>query len=314
MNVTIGKVPVDAMTDKDIVEWMQEVKGGYRLRPATAAIWVAVLRSLDQQGPPMTVRGLFYNCENVYHVVGKTEQGYEQVAAQVLAMRRAGVLPYSFIADNTRWMRKPRTYDGLAAFFEEGAKAYRRALWTGRNVYVEVWCEKDAIAGILREITDEWDVPLLVVRGYSSETFAFNAAEQIKSMGKETYIYYFGDWDPHGVGISRDIERKLRGFGARFSFTRVAVTGEQVRSGGLPTRPPKAKDPKSRTWLGPCVEVDAVPANTLRDMVRSCIERHVDREFLERTRKAEEAERATLRAYEGTLKQLGVSPQMSGVP
>lgn len=31
------------------------------------------------------------------------------VADFAVRMRRAGVLPYAWLADNTRWMRKPRT-------------------------------------------------------------------------------------------------------------------------------------------------------------------------------------------------------------
>ena len=35
-------------------------------------------------------------------------------------------------------------------------------------VYVEVWCEKDALAGVLMEETEVYDVPLMVAKGYSS--------------------------------------------------------------------------------------------------------------------------------------------------
>jgi hypothetical protein len=236
----------------------------------------------------MTVRGLFYNCENVYHVVTKSEGGYEQVAKQVLAMRRAGALPYKFIADNTRWVRKPVTYSGLEAYFEHGRKAYRRALWDDQDDYVEVWCEKDAIAGILHDITETWDVPLLVLRGYSSETFAYSAAEHIKEIGKPTYIYYFGDWDKHGVNISHDIERKLRGFGAEFNFERVAVLPHQITLWNLPTRPGK-----DLGW-GDCVEVDAIPANMLRNLVEFSIKVHIDDQVYQEAIRVEELERKTL--------------------
>ena len=287
-NVTIGGRAVSDMSDAELAAWFQTVKGGYALRAKTLDIWLAVIRSLDQQGPPMTVRGLFYNCENVWHAVDKTEGGYQQVANQVLGMRRAGALPYHFVTDHTRWVRKPQTFTGLRSYFEHGRKAYRRALWDNQAAYVEVWCEKDAIAGILHDVTEEWDVPLLVVRGYTSETFAYNAAENIKAQGKPAYIYYFGDWDKHGVNISRDIQNKLKRFGAAAHFERVTVQPWQIEAWGLPTRP--AKD---AGW-GDCVEVDAVPADKLRSLARECIERHIDRAALDAARKSEELERATL--------------------
>jgi len=40
--------------------------------------------------------------------------------------------------------------------------------------------------------------------------------------------------------------------------------------------------------------LDAIPANTLRGLVRGCIERHVDQEQLAVLRAAEESERETL--------------------
>jgi hypothetical protein len=288
VNVTIGKTPVDKMSDTALLEWMQSVKGGYTLRGDTARIWIAILRSLDQQGPPMTVRGLFYNCENRYHVVSKSEKGYDQVAKQVLAMRRSGAIPYSFVADNARWVRKPESYTGLQSFFEHGRKAYRRALWDNQQDYVEIWAEKDAIAGILHDVTEEWDVPLYVVHGYASETYMYNAAETIKAQSKPAFIYYFGDWDKHGVAISNDIERKLKGFGAVVFFERVTVLPWQIKAYQLPTRP--AKD---AGW-GDCVEVDAVPANTLREMAREVIHLHIDEQSYQEILKTEKLEKETL--------------------
>ena len=79
-----------------------------RLREDTAPVWVAVLRVFDETGPPMTVRQVFYAL-TTRGAVPKTELGYKRVVYHVLNMRRAGVLPYSFVSDSTRWMRKPVT-------------------------------------------------------------------------------------------------------------------------------------------------------------------------------------------------------------
>lgn len=289
LNVKIGEIPVDQMSDPAILEWMQKVKGGYAIRGNTARIWIAILRSLDQQGPPMTVRGLFYNCENVYQAVEKTLNGYRHVAQQVLAMRRAGIIPYDFVSDSTRWVRKPKTYSGgLRSFLEEGTRGYRGALWATQKDYVEVWCEKDAIAGILSDVTSTWDVPLLVVRGFSSETFLYNAAETIRAQGKPAHLFYFGDYDKNGLRISADIQRKLKSFGAVVDFQRVTVNDWQIDEWHLPTRP--AKD---GVW-GDCVEVDAVPANKLRELVTDCIKRHIDEHAYQEELRIENLERQTL--------------------
>ena len=62
--------------------------------------------------------------------------------------------------------------------------------------YVEVWCEKDALAGVLMTETEVYDVPLMVARGYSSISFLHPAAQAIKAKKKPAYIYHFGDLDP----------------------------------------------------------------------------------------------------------------------
>ena len=93
----------------------------------------------------MTVRQVFYALVAA-GVISRSESAYRKVGYHLVWMRRRGILPYHFIADNTRWMRKPQTYDSVYAFLETGQKTYRRGLWQGQSVYVEIWCEKDALA------------------------------------------------------------------------------------------------------------------------------------------------------------------------
>jgi hypothetical protein len=54
--------------------------------------------------------------------------------------------------------------------------------------YVEVWCEKDTIASILSQVTAQFDVPLMVARGFSSITFIYGAAEIIKNQVKSLHF------------------------------------------------------------------------------------------------------------------------------
>ena len=95
---------------------------------------------------PMTVRQCFYQL-TTQGVIGKTEAEYKTTVIRLLVeMRLAGDIPFDWIADNTRWMRKPRTFSSMEAALQNCASTYRRALWDNQDVYVEVWTEKDAIA------------------------------------------------------------------------------------------------------------------------------------------------------------------------
>jgi hypothetical protein len=115
---------------------------------------------------PVTVRGLYYQAEVAgLPGIDKTESSYGKIQRQVLDLRRKGELPYETIADATRWMRKPKSYNSIEDALRETARLYRRNLWRDSEDYVEVWCEKDALAGVIYPVSSLYDVPLMVSRG-----------------------------------------------------------------------------------------------------------------------------------------------------
>jgi hypothetical protein len=136
----------------------------------------------------------------------------------------------------------------------------------------------------------------MVTRGYASLSYLHGAAETIKARGKPACLYYFGDYDPSGVDITRAVEQGIREFApdADIEFQRIAVTEDQIITMNLPTRPTKASDSRSKNFAGESVEVDAIPPDTLRNLVRIAIEQHIDRDEYERLQVIEQQERLTL--------------------
>jgi hypothetical protein len=168
-----------------------------------------------------------------------------------------------------------------------------------------IFTEKDAISGAIMPVTDEWDVPLGVLRGYSSESFAWLVAEHVCAAPSDVYVYQLGDHDPSGLDAWRAFSERVTKFAAErlsaedvghewLHFERLAVTEHQIRDLNLPTRPTKGSDPRAWQFSGGSVEVDAIPAHTLRELVDSAITRHIDPEQLRITREAEKSERAIL--------------------
>jgi len=253
------------------------------------------MMTLATENRPMTVRQMFYQASNL-KLVDKSEQGYGTIGRLLGDLRKSGRMPFDWIADNTRWQRKPRSYSSLADMLEQQQHFYRRALWESQDAYVEIWLEKEALAGVLYDVTAKWDVPLMVCRGYPSLSFIHGSAEVLENIGKPIYLYYFGDHDPSGVDIPRFVEESLRKYSpdAEIYFERVAVLPHQIESMGLPSRPTKKTDTRSKSFVGESVEVDAIPPAVLRQMVEECITRHIDPEQLQRTRQVESAERETL--------------------
>lgn len=275
------------------------VKRRRRTRAELAEVDEAIVAAVQMEHP-VTLRGVYYRVVSA-GAVEKTEAGYDLVGRQLLKLRRSGAVPYAWITDGTRWIRYLQTWNNLDAMLDNAAASYRRALWRDQAVDVFVFTEKDAISGVVMPVVDRWDVPLGVMRGYSSETFAHSFAETVKRTTWPSYVYQLGDHDPSGLDAWREFQDKVRGFApdADVRFERLAVTPEQISLFDLPTRPTKASDTRSATFRGESVEVDAIPPTTLRVLVEDAITQHIDREALRLTRIAEQSERTLLYAMKG---------------
>jgi hypothetical protein len=254
----------------------------------------ALLDIIDD-GKPMTVRQVFYQA-TVRGLVEKAESGYQKVQTDLTLMRRAGELPYNWLADNTRWQRKPRTFNGVEEALQDTARFYRKNLWANADCYVEVWLEKDALSGVILPVTAMFDVPLMVARGYASLSFLYSAAEYINQLDVPTYIYHLGDFDPSGVNAGEKIEETLRELApdAWIYFERIAVTPAQINKWDLPTRPTKASDTRSKGFGAISVELDAIEPNLLRGLVQAAIETNLPAHKYEILKAAEASERELL--------------------
>ena len=190
------------------------VKRRRRSRAELAAVDDAITEAVATEHP-VTLRGVFYRVVSA-GAVDKTDAGYDLIGRELLKLRRARVIPYDQITDGTRWINKPDSYDDLEQMLEDAAASYRRDLWHSQPAEVHVYSEKDAISGVILPVTRRWDVPLGIVRGYSSETFAWSVAQSIISAagrGKtEVYVYQLGDHDPSGVDAWRAFRASVCGF------------------------------------------------------------------------------------------------------
>ena len=132
-------------------------------------------------------------------------------------------------------------------------------------------------------MTAEYDVPLMVSRGFASESYLYSAAAAIdarsitatSATGAMTLIYYFGDHDPSGLKIDAAIETGIRRILVdEFNWPTDATTSRSTSSASrsrpgrsqswsLPTRPTKIKgNEHAKDWDEDeeSVELDAIPA------------------------------------------------------
>lgn len=271
------------------------VKRARRSKTQLAELDDAVIAAVEADHP-VSLRGVYYRAVSAGEV-DKTENGYRAVGRRLLALRRAGTVPYGHITDGTRYVLHRPSWADPDAAIEALASSYRRALWLDQPTAVQLFTEKDAISGVLEPVCARWDVPLGVVRGYSSETFAYEMAAQLPAE-QTTVIYQLGDHDPSGVNAWDVFCDRVRGFAphASVTFQRLAVTEEQITAWDLPTRPTKTTDSRARSFSGESVEVDAIPAPTLRQLVEDAITGHISTHVLDMHAMVEAQERAGLAA------------------
>ncbi|MBX3598582.1 MAG: hypothetical protein KF874_13510 [Rhizobiaceae bacterium] len=245
----------------------------------------------------LTVRHLFYLMVAA-GLIEKTEAEYNNVVIRLaLQLRRTGEIPYGKIVDGTRLYRTPRLYGSVQEALTETARLYRRDYWRNSENLLEVWCEKEAISGFLFEVTRDLGVPLMVTRGFSSESVVQAVAEETKADGRPLTILFVNDLDPSGDLMPIDVIRRIRFYAplAQIDLHRVAITSEQVDYFRLPTRPTKREgNSHARQFVGDSVEVDAMPPDILKSLLRTAIERHMDPAQLQVIRAAETSERKLL--------------------
>ena len=147
--------------------------------------------------------------------------------------------------DESRRRRVTQTFNGVEDALEHTARFYRRSALQQVGDYLEIWCEKDALAGVMWDPASDYDVPLMVSRGMPSITFLHGTALEIARAaraGKRTYIYQFGDHDPSGVLIPQTIEapaqRDVRG---------TALSGADCRARGADRGTDQAIRPSDTT-------------------------------------------------------------------
>jgi hypothetical protein len=283
----------------------QAPKSGRRSKAAMVDLKAAMI-DIVADGAPMGVRQVYYRCV-VKGIIEKTEAEYQRTVVRLLTdLRLSGDIEFSSIVDEGRRATNTRTFNSIADAARDTAKFYRRSALRACSDYIEIWSEKEGLVGFLWEVASDYDVPVLASKGMPSITQLYGTARQVARAfraGKPSYIYQFGDHDPSGVLIPRVIERRLKQFCEMLGcpppiIERVALTEEQISRYNLPTRPTKREgNNHAKGFEGDSVELDALPPDVLRQLVRQCIERHISERELEVLRAAEASERELLHAW-----------------
>ena len=249
---------------------------------------------------PQSVRHVFYRMTDprLLEPVEKSDRGYRHVQDRCVKLRRAGRIPYGWIADMSRQGYFTTTFADASDFVRSMAGHYRADLWRDADYRCEVWAESRSIASVLLRDCRQLAVDLYPCGGFSSLSFVHAAAQQHNDRPdkRPLVVLYVGDYDPAGVLIDQSLQRELRQHlraDIELSFRRIGINEEQIGAYDLPTKPRKEGDKRS-LQVAHTVEAEAMPARDLRAILRLEVEMLLPERALEVALVAEQSERQHL--------------------
>jgi hypothetical protein len=254
---------------------------------------------------PLTIRQIFYRLVGV-HAYDKTEQAYERLCEHLNRARRARLISWDVIRDDGGVVEEPDQWTGAEQFWATVrvmAEDFKLDRSDGQRSRLVVMCEAAGMAPQLGRVADPFGVTVMSGGGFDSLTDKHKFAAALASQGRPTEVLDVGDHDPSGahkyLAFLEDVEAFTRDLGGNATFTRLAVTPEQIRRYRLPTAPPKDTD--RRAFNGQTCQAEALPPDVLTDILRTAIEQRTDRRAFERVLRQERAARRNL------LRQIPIS-------
>jgi hypothetical protein len=235
---------------------------------------------------PLTLRQIFYRLVGA-HGYDKTERAYERLGEHLVRARRARLIPMDAIRDDGGTVITPSMWASAQEFLEVArmqAGALMLDRTKGQKTRLAVICEAVGMAPQLARVAEPYGITVRSSGGFDSVTEKHQFAAELASHDQPTEVLHIGDHDPSGVSMFaaylEDVEAFTNDLGGAATFTRLAVTPEQIATYALPTAPPKPTD--RRAFVGQTCQAEALAPDVLAGILRSTIESRIDRRALDR--------------------------------
>lgn len=239
------------------------------------------------EGYILTLRQLHYQLVTNNWIINH-DTAYKKLGNILDDCRYAGIIDWNAIEDRGRVPYIPYSVIDVEDALNDTVEQYRLNRQRGQKNAIELWTEKDALSGILRRTTQKYHIQLVVNKGYTSSSAIYNAYQRVVGNIRNkqfTTILYFGDHDPSGLDMIRDIRERLTLMLSKGEYQidaesflevlPIGLTMEQIRKYNLPPNPTKLTDSRSDKYIAnfgkTCWEVDALKPQVLTQIVETNI-------------------------------------------
>ena len=177
----------------------------------------AICADYAAQGYDLTLRQLYYQFV-ARGFIPNTQQSYKRLGDIVNRGRLAGLVDWDYIVDRTRNLQALSHWSTPAEIIRDAARGFNLDKWATQPTRVEVWVEKEALAGVVGQAGEREDCAYFSCRGYVSQSELWGAAQRLGGYveaGQRVVVLHLGDHDPSGIDMTRDIEDRLEKFTMR---------------------------------------------------------------------------------------------------
>jgi hypothetical protein len=202
----------------------------------------------------------------------------------------AGIIDWDMIEDRTREFVRNSHWTSPGHIVRAVAQQYDQDRWEDQDHRVFLIVEKEALVSVFEKVCAKWDVPLLAARGYPSisvlREFAETDIAPAMENGQDCVLLHFGDHDPSGIDMSRDLVDRLADFlnneqGDGWNLRRCALNMDQIRSQKPPANPAKKTDKRFELYYKKfnthsSWELDALSPSFLSNLAEENITEFVD--------------------------------------
>lgn len=273
----------------------------------------SIIQEYQAQGFDLTLRQLYYQFVS-RDLIPNNQKAYNNLGSLVSDARLAGLIDWKAIQDRTRNLRQNPHWDSPHEIVEACAKQYGIDRWAGQPYRPEVWIEKDALVGVIEGVCTRLDVPYFSCRGYTSQSEMWRAAQRLRRYIEDAQtpiIFHFGDHDPSGKDMSRDIQDRLTLFlktdlellgddSPQFEFRRLALNMDQIDEFNPPPNPAKTTDSRAEAYIAEfgeeSWELDALEPKVIVELIEKAVRSVCDDSAYDAAVEREEADCKHLQA------------------
>ncbi len=256
-----------------------------------------ILEEFQRDGYTLTLRQLYYQLVSK-DIIPNNDKEYAKLSNILKKGRMAGIVDWAAIEDRVRVPKLPYWVTDVDDAIRDTIKQYRLDRMQHQENMVEIWVEKDALSSVLYRVSSKYHIRLMVNRGYSSVSAMYDAYNRLNSGDT---ILYFGDHDPSGMDMIRDVRERMQEFGLDINVRPVALTMEQIESFNPPPNPAKITDPRAKWYIKEyghtSWELDALPPRELVRLAEEAVEELIDIDLFQEVLEKERADIAELKSF-----------------